>query len=810
MIRHYLQIAIRNLARLKVLTFINVFGLSVGLACFSLFLLYAVNEFSYDRWHRHADRTFRVNQVWTRDDGTEAGMAGLYMPLGPAMKKDFPDVEDYMRIAPGMNMIIRVNNELTRIPVGFADPQFFSFFSFPLLTGKDPNVLKDRHAVVITRDRAMQLFGSINVVGRRIEIKSDTLFEPYTVAGVAENPPANSSIKFDIMGNYEQLLTTADRQDATNSWSRTNGDETFVRLRPGSRLAAEPGRLLQFRFKYYPDEHDSYIQTKKIVASFGLQPLPSLHTTVNIEAGPPGSTTDPKNIWILLGVAAGILLIASINFTTLAIARSAGRAKEVGVRKVIGGRRYQLMGQFLTESLLITIFSAGLGLLLVYILLPFFNRLSGSELQFSFSRFPELGWMLAGLVLLVGLLAGSYPALVLSGFNPVEVLRSRIKLGGSNFFTRSLVTFQFVLSIGLIIATVVILQQVSYMRSRDLGLIKENTIVVNAADAETPQVYALFRQSLSSRKEIIRVGASQIGLGEGEGQMGRRYDFNGKVAGVIEYPVDTAFIPALGMHLVAGRNFNTAITSDTAGAVIVNATLLKKEMGLEPAAAIGRQFESKNKRGRGEVKTIIGVVKDFNFEALNRLVRSQLFFMPAKMQPSRFFVRVQAGQTPQALAAIGAAWKKAVPDLPFRYSFLDEDLDRFYQSEARWRNIFGCAGGISIFLACLGLFGLAALSAINRLKEIGIRKIMGASVRQIVELLASGFIRLVLVASLIASPIAWYFMNKWLQDFAYRIEIGWWIFAGTALVAVGIAVITISTQAIRAALINPVKNLRTE
>jgi len=810
MLKHYVRIAIRNLARLKVLTFINVFGLSVGLACCSLFLLYAVNEFSYDRWHRHADRTFRVNQVWTRDDSTQAGMAGLYMPLGPAMKKDFPDVEDYLRISTNGDRIIRINNQLTRLPVSFADPQFFSFFTFPLLTGRDPNVLRDPHSVVLTRDRAIQLFGSLNIIGRQVEIRTDTSFQLFTVSGVAENPPANSSIRFDILGSFEYLLTTGDRKDAINSWHRTNGDETYVRLRTGSHLSKEPERLLQFRFKYYPEELEIYQKDKKIVASFGLQPLNTLHTNSNIESGPPGSTTDPKNIWILLSIAAGILLIASINFTTLAIARSAGRAREVGVRKVIGGRRYQLMGQFLTESLLITCFSAGLGLLLVYLLLPFFNQISGRELQFSFSRFPELGWMLGGLVLLVGLLAGSYPALVLSGFNPVEVLRSRVRLGGSNFFTKTLVTFQFVLSIGLIIATVVILQQVSYMRSRDLGLIKENTIVVNASDAETSQVYALLRQSLATRKEILRVGASQIGLGEGEGQMGGAFDFNGQTGGVIVYPVDTAFIPAMGMRLIAGRNFNSAITSDTAGAVIVNETLLKKHMGIGPAEAIGRQFKSLSKRGKGSTKTIIGVVKDFNFEALNRLVRPQLFYMPVQMRPSRLFIRVQAGQTAPALAAIGAAWKRAVPDLPFRYSFLDEDLDRFYQSEARWRNIFGCAGGISIFLACLGLFGLAALSAINRLKEIGIRKILGASVGQIVELLASGFIRLVLVASLIASPIAWYFMNKWLQDFAYRIDIGWWIFAGTALMAVGIAVITISTQAIRAALINPVKNLRAE
>lgn len=809
MLQHYIRIALRNLSKQKLLTGINIIGLSVGLACFSLFLLYAVNEFSYDRWHKDADRIFRVNEIWFRDNGTQGGTAGVYMPLGPAMKKDFPDVEDFVRIAPNRETTVRVNNQLSRLSVSFADPSFFSFFSFPLLAGTDSVALKDLNGVVLTRNRALQLFGSLNVIGARLEIKTDTSFEPFTVAGVTDNIPFNSSIQFDILGNFQHLLTAANRRDAVNSWSQTNGDQTFVRLRTDSRLMADPQRLLQFRFKYYPDEAGRYHKDGKVSASFGLQPLRSLHTTgEDIDAGPPGSTTDPKNIWILLGIAAGILLIAAINFTTLAIARSAGRAREVGVRKVIGGRRYQLIWQFLTESLLVTLLSAGLGWLLARLLLPYFNRLSDRELVFSFSRYPELTWMLAGLVLLIGILAGSYPALVLSGFRPVEVLKSKIKLGGANFFTRGLVTFQFALSIALIIATIVILQQVSYMRSKDLGLIKDNTIVVRTENVDAKKIYPFFRRTLLSRKEIAGVGASQIGLGEGEGQMGGGFEFNGVDANAIEYPVDADLITTLGMRLAAGRSFSTAIGSDTVSSVIVNEAFLKAYTAMRPEEAIGRQFKTRGDNPRSRL--IIGVVKDFNFEPLDRLVRPQLFYMPATFQPSRFFVRVRAGQTAPAIGAIGEAWKAAVPGLPLRYSFLDEDLDRFYKNEARWRNIFACAGVISIILACLGLFGLASLAAINRLKEIGIRKLLGASIAEIVQLLASSFVRLVLLSSLIASPVAWYFMNRWLQHFAYRIDIRWWLFAATAIIALCIAVLTISVQAVRAALINPVKNLRTE
>lgn len=798
MLKHYFRLAIRHLAKQKLLTAINIVGLSLGLACCILFMLYAVNEFSYDRFHAHADRIYRVNEVFMRDD-IEQGMGGLYVPLGPAMKKEFPDVENYTRISMPGDQVVRIDHQLTRISTSYADPQVLSIFSFPLLKGNPSTALNDPHALIITKEKALQLFGSTDILGRTIEIKKDTLFEPFTITGVTENIPDNSSIHFGLLGSYAYLMT-GERKDGANNWHMTFGDETYVLLHKGSHLATEPARLLQFRHKYNPDEQDAK-------TNFGLQSITQLHTNTHIDAGPPGMTTDPKNIWVLLAIAGGIVLIASINFTTLAIARSAGRAKEIGVRKVIGGKRIQLIYQFLTESLLLTLTSAVLALVLAYTLLPWFNQLSGKELTLSFIRWPQLAWMLGGLVMIVGLAAGCYPALVLSGFNAVAVLKNKIKMGGENLFTRGLVTFQFVLSIGLIIATLVILQQVAYMRSKDMGLVKENTIVVNADDVDGKKVYPLFSQSLHTNKDILGIGASQIGLGEGQGYMGGGFDFNGKKGGAIEYPVDTSFIKILGMQLIAGRNFSGSRAMDTAGAVIVNATLARDEMGLIPEQAIGQQF----KTGKGnDYKTIIGVVKDFNFEKLNRKVRAQLFFMPPDFSPARIFVKVRGGDPSAAIAAMGAAWKSIVPDLPFRYSFLDEDLDRWYKAEMRWRDIIGWAGGISIFLACLGLFGLAALTAINRIKEIGIRKVLGASVMEIVQLLTGGFLRLVLLASVIASPAAWYFMNKWLQQFAYRIDIGWWIFAATAIIAIGIAAITIGLQAFKAARANPVKNLRTE
>jgi len=787
-------------------TGINIVGLSLGLACCILLILYGVNELNYDNWHVHADRLYRINEVWTRDD-VQHGEAGLYTPLGPAMKQEFPDVVDYTRISSGSREIVRVNDQLMAASVTFADPQIFSLFTFPLIKGDPGAALKYPHNVVLTRDKAMQLFGRLDVVGQTLEIKKDTLYEPFVVAGVAENIPDNSSIHFDVLGSYEYALM-GERAASINNWHMTFGDQTFVLLRPGSRLMQEPNKLLQFRLKYADEAEKAELKKKKQApANFALQPVKEMHTDTRIEWGPPGTTTDPKNIWIMLAIAAGIVLIASINFTTLAIARSAGRAKEVGVRKVIGGRRGQLIYQFLTESVLLTILSAVLGLILAYALLPWFNQLSGKTLVLSFHRWPQLIWMLLGVVLLVGLIAGSYPALVLSGFNAIAVLKNKVRLGGENLFTKTLVTFQFVISIGLVVATLIILRQVAYMRGKDLGLIKENTVVINTSDVDGKKIYSYIRQTLMSRPEVLGVGATQMGLGEGQGFMGGGYDFNGKKDGVIEYPVDTAFMGVIGMRLLAGRNFSSDRSLDTAGAVVVNETLVKNDLGLAPAEAIGVQFKSMFGDGR---KTIIGVVKDFNFEKLTRQVRPQLFFMPPDLRPERIFVHLRAGDPTATLSAIQAVWKSAVPELSLRYSFLDEDLDRYYKAEARWRDIIGCAGGVSIFLACLGLFGLAALTAVNRVKEIGIRKVLGASVLEIMQLLVAGFLKLVLLASLIASPLAWYFMNKWLQQFAYRIEPGWWVFAATALTAVCVAAVTIGMQAFKAASANPVKNLRAE
>ena len=499
-------------------------------------------------------------------------------------------------------------------------------------------------------------------------------------------------------------------------------------------------------------------------------------------------------------------MIACINFTTLAIGRSASRAREIGIRKVVGSGRKQIAWQFLSEAIFLTVLSVVLGLTISYLLLPSFNQLAGKDLRFSLEQFPELAWLIIGFTFVVGILSGSYPAVVLSGFKPLEVLKEKIKVGGANFFTRSLVVVQFVLSIGLIASTIIILQQLKFMTGQNPGFQKENIVVVNAGDVDGKKIYPLFKRAVSDDPSITGIAGSELGLGEGEGLSRSSFDYKGRSKQAFDYFIDPNYIPLMKMEIIRGRNFDPKITSDTVNSVIINETLAR-DFGFSIDSAVGQSLTGYSER---LTPVVIGVVKDFHFRPFSEKVEPQMFHQFRDYAPHKFFVRIKAGDPSKALATLRKAWSSLVVDLPFRYDFLDESLDNFYKSEVRWSHIIGWAGGISIFLACLGLLGLAALAAVNRTKEIGIRKVLGASVPNIIGLLSKDFLKLVIIAIVIASPLAWYFMSKWLQDFAYRINIGWVVFLIAGLSALTLALVTISLHAIRAALASPVKSLRTE
>jgi putative ABC transport system permease protein len=808
MFKNFLIVAWRNLARQRVLSFINIFGLSLGIACFSLFLLYALNEFSFDSFHLNAKNLYRAyndNTIYHKHRAE--GFIFTPMPLGPAMKQDLPGVVDYTRFTQSFETFLRQGDVAKRESIAFADPSFFRMFSFHLKEGSPNSALNDPHSLVVTEETAKRLFGNEEAMGKTIQIQVlGNQFEPFTVTGVAEDMPANSSITFNMLANFQVIETTTEGKGDIGNWDR-NSFQTFIQLRPGSNLADDQRSLTAFKSKYIPYKGNSKPDL------FALEPLREMHTDtgfgfiMSFMRVPP---VDPSAIWILVSIAAGVLLISCINFTTLSVGRSARRAREVGVRKAIGGSEWSLRRQFLTEAFLTTLIAFVFGYGLAILLLPIFNEYAGRNLYFSLSRYPALPWLYVGLIAIVTLLAGGYPAWMLSRFRAVDVLKSKVRFGGANGFTKSLVTIQFVLSIGLIIGAIVMLQQLHYMQSRDPGFAKENVVVLQARNiSNTKNIYTHLKQGLAVYPEITGTASVDNGLGDHEGFSMRGYDYEGKSLTYHPFFIDPDYVRILGMQVIAGRNLSREIGFDTLRSVLINEAMVKA-LGWTAASAIGRQLKGTQSGDSTAPPTVVGVIKDINFQSMSTAVQPQLFHAFTGGTPNIFYVRIAAGDPSRALAAIETEWKKAAPEYSLRYNFLDDDLDRYYTSEVRLSHIIAWAGGISVFLACLGLLGLASLTALNRTKEIGIRKILGASVLVIIGLIAKDFVRLVSFAFLIATPLAWYCMHRWLEGYYYRIQLSGWVFALTGAGMLGVALMTVAVQAFKAARVNPVKSLKVE
>ncbi len=808
MLKNYLTIATRNLLKQKGLAFINIFGLAVGLASFCLFLLYAVNEFSFDRFHENSDTIYQVYRWSEPLSGREASAdAFLPLPLGPAMQEHLPDVEAYVRFRTEWgDELIRIDGQIHREGVMFTDTQVFDVFTFPLRAGNPSRALADPGNIVLSVSMAERLFGRPDPLGETLEVQLDGTYEPFIVSAVAEDMPPNSTIVFGILASYERLPS---RERYEDIWNRS-AFPTFVKLRAGSTLPEEADRLLAFRRQFYPNEEASlrergYWEGEGPPVTYGLQPLTAMHTDTRIASGfvP---TVDPANVWLLLAIAAGVLLIVCINFTTLSIGRSAGRAREVGVRKAIGSDRRALVVQFLLEALLMSTVAAVAGLVLCYLLLPMFNTLAGRELVFSLRLFPELGWLIAGITLLVGIVSGSYPAFVLSRFRPVEVLKHSVRVGGSNALTRTLVTVQFAVSIGLIAASVVIVQQVEFLRAKSPGFDQENVVMVDAQGTESGVLYERFKQVVAGRPEILGVASAELGIGEGMGYSVSGWDYRGETKETYENYVDDGYIDVLGLELVAGRPFSDVRAADTTESVIVNETFVRY-FGWTNEAAIGQPLSGYSS---SFTPIVIGVVRDWHFQSFHVDVAPQLFHQFSDYAPYQYFVRLAPGDPSGALAVLREAWASVAPGMPFTYRFLDASLDDFYRAESRFGTIVAWAGGLSVVLACLGVFGLVALATVNRTKEIGIRKVLGATVGSLVGLLARDFVVQVLVAALVATPLAWWVLQHWLEGFAYRIGLQGWHFVLAGLVALVATVLTVSYQATRAALADPATSLRYE
>ena len=789
MIRNYFRTAWRNLVKNRFYSLINITGLTAGLAVGILILLWVQDERSFDRFHSQADAIYRLEN-WAGTGSSRQIWTSTVAPIAEMGKKELPEIKEAVRLSyNGLYTLFKyrgksVNEENTT----FADPTLFSLFDFPLIQGNSANPLPDNHSIVLTESTAKRYFGDANPIGKILTSTDNNAFK---VSGVIRDFPKNSSIRFDIVLPISLLFDamyrnqTADRNQM-NDFSTFNYS-TYYLLQPGTSPDKLADKLRAIHLRNKPDDTD---------LTYLLQPLPAMHL---YKAD--GSEGGIETVRMFSIIALLILVIACINYVNLSTARSLLRSKEVSMRKIVGAAKSQLFMQFLIETTLLFAIATVLAFGLMYALLPAYNQLSGKELVLDFSDYRL--WRLIGLTIAGTLAASSiYPALLLSSFEPLKALKGKVSPRLSEAtFRRILVVTQFAVSVILIASTLIISNQLQYIRSKELGYDKTHVFGFFMRD-EMSRHYDAVKASLLNQSgvaavtrassNIVQIGA-QTGDNEWEGKE------KGETMFVRPLSIDKDFIPFFKIQLLQGANF-TGSPSDSLR-FILNETAVKQARLTNP---IGKSFRLWKDKG-----TIVGVVKDFHFESMRQKIEPAVFYYrPSQM--GALYVKTTGQDAQQAIALAQRSYKQYNPDYPFDYAFLDDSFNRLYKSEQQTGMLFNVFAVIAILISSLGLFGLAAYTAQVRTREIGVRKVLGASVAGIIQLLARDFIKLVFIAILIATPIAWYTMSRWLQDFAYRIDVQWWVFVLAGLLALAIALLTVSFQSIKAALMNPIKSLRSE
>ena len=792
MFKNYFKIAYRNLVRHKGYTAINVVGLALGIACCVLIGLYVQSELSFDRFHTKGDRVYRVLQT-VGFGGEEKSWTQTSPLLAGAMEASLPGVEHAVRIYL-QDGVVKAGEDEFKEPLLFADASFFSTFTFPLLRGNPAESLSRPDGVVLSETAARKYFGTTDVLGRRIEIRLRETFYDFVVSGVSAPVPEASSIQFDVLLPL-QKLEQVDRVFSSPSWG-TLSPRTYILLDRNTTAAEVTDRLASFVEVVLPEDRVSYTR-------YRLQPLSEVHWSPSV--GPNlVAASNPVYPYVLSGIALFILVIACINFTTLTLGRSAGRAQEVGMRKALGAVRGQLIRQFWGEAVLICSVALGLSLVVVELTLPFFNSFFGRSLHLSAD--PGVLLILAGVLLGVGLLAGSYPALYLSRFQPAEVLKGRTSAGRPGRLVQALVVVQFTLSVALVIITLLMAQQLRLVQERDLGFDKEQVVRIEAnygATWEGVDVMARYRTALADAPDVLGVTGSMQ-------QLGIEKETNNGLASATDtvrghtLNVTPEFLGTLGLTLSEGRNFSAERPTDSTDAVLVNRALVEAFGWDRP---LGRPLSARFDFDGAEV---IGVVEDFHYEPLYKRVAPLAMYVGASEPVWHLYVRIAPGDVPATLTRLEQAWHEVAPDLPFEYTFLDQEIDQGYQGDQRWARLTRYAALLAIAIACLGLFGLATLEATRRKQEIGIRKVLGASVPGLAVLLSKDFAKLVLMAFVVAMPVAYLAMRRWLEGFAYRVEIGPGVFLLAGGLALLVALLTVSYQAVKAALADPVESLRYE
>jgi putative ABC transport system permease protein len=789
MFRNYIKTAWRNLVSKKFYSAINIIGLTIGLAVGILILLWVQDELSFDRFNRKADQIYKVNasigsgvskQVWGISPGPVAAFA----------LKEVPGVENAVRVITDMDYsVFRYKDKILKEDYGklsYVDNSFFKMFDYKLLKGNANNPFPNDQSVIITESTAKRYFGDADPMGKTITGDSK---DPYVIAGVLADFPANSSIDGDMLFSINLRKKQYTSKDYWKSMDEDWGDyyaQTFLQVNPGASTKAIGEKLTQIHFKHQTG-------LKPTDGIFLLQPLTQIHLY-----NPDGSSAGMQVVKVFSIVAILILLIACINYVNLSTARSMLRSKEVSIRKIIGAERKHLFIQFIIETVLCFLIALFLAFIVIYLVMPLYNSIAGKQMHFNL--FDAHVWQVIAITIIATLVASSiYPALLLSSFKPISALKGKISGAGNATFRKVLVVCQFAFSIGLIIGTIIINQQLNYIQQKQLGYDRSYVFGLQMHGMESH--YEAIKADLLSRPEILGVTTSDGNI-VSSGSTTSDTDWDGKDPNmsllIHPYGVDKDFLNVFKMKLVSGSNF-TASKSDSAH-WLLNETAVRLAGIKDP---VGKRFKFHDTNG-----IIIGIVKDFHFASLKQAIEPAIFnYRPSTWQ---MFVKTTGKDAQAAIKAVQTYWKQYNSTYPFEYKFLDEDYNKLYNSEQHTAMLFDVFAGIAIFISCLGLFGLATYTAQVKVKEIGIRKVLGASVANITAMLSKDFLILVVIAIVIASPIAWYAMNKWLQDYVYRTELHWWILAIAGFAAILIAFITISFQAIKAAIMNPVKSLRSE
>jgi putative ABC transport system permease protein len=796
MLKNYLKITLRTLWKDKGFSFINVSGLAIGISTCILISLYVLDELSYDTFHKNARNIYRLTELLHLPKEVRP-QAVTSPPMAHALQQNFPEVKKTVRFTQSSRLLTYQDKKFFDTQIWYADSSLFELFSFPMIKGEPQSALIDPYSIVLTEKAAKKYFGDSDPLGKAMSL-SDTI--PLTVTGVVKDIPSNSHIQFDVLLSFSTIVATNNNQQNDNWFN--NGYYTYALLEDGTdykNLATRYGEHLKKLMGKATEESGLWYE-------FVFQPLSDIHlrSTAPYDMGPNGNI---KYVYIFSIVAALVLLIACANYINLSTARAMNRAKELGIRKVIGAKRKQIVQQLLGESFLVTFISFVIGVAIVTAALPKFNTITNKSMDARFLFTPAVISSALTIFLLIVMLAGGYPAVLMASFSPIRTLTNYVRQGReSGLIRKGLVVFQFTMSIILIAGTIIIFRQMDFLQNKNLGLDKEQILQLRMRDNINPK-YQLIKEEMSKVPSVIIATATNFSYGNGISNIAMLPEgaADNEITSEAVFGVDHNFIPTFKIELVAGRNFSKDIPTDEADAFIVNESAVKHFNWGTPETALGKKIDW----GLGKKGKVIGVVKDFNYTSLHETIQPLIIHII----PNWFnliTLKVNADNIPETIEQLEEKWNALNLDSPFDYSFLDADFEKLYRAEQQTQSIVGFLASLAIFIACLGLFGLAAFMAEQRTKEIGVRKVLGADVLGIIALLSKDFLVLVGIAIVIALPISWFVSTKWLDSFAYRTDLTWWIFAIAGVIAILISLLTVSFQSVKAAMANPVNSLRNE